>query len=156
MQPLASTARDARVLAQAQLGVAFFFAIVAALLNPLEMAIGIVLGTPTVFALVYFALLRRGARGAIAGAGTAPHQEREEHRAVFRRIGWPVAAEVAVLLFLAGVGHAPGLMAGVAFGIGLALWQTGRQIERWEVAHNTLLLREPGTRRYYLARGEVE
>ena len=65
-----------------------------------------------------------------------------------------MAGEVAVLLFLAGVGHAPGLMAGVAFGIGLALWQTSRQIERWEVEHQTLLLREPGTRRYFLARGE--
>ena len=45
-------------------------------------------------------------------------------------------------------------MAGVAFGIGLALWQTSRRIERWEVEHQTLLLREPGTRRCFLARGE--
>jgi uncharacterized membrane protein len=155
MQPLASTAREARVIAQAQLGVAFLFAIAAALLNPLEMAIGIVLATPSVFALAYFGLLRRSARGVIASAAPATTDEREEHGAVSRRIAWPVAGEVAVLLLLAGVGHAPGLMAGVAFGLGLALWQTSRQIERWEVAHNTLLLREPGTRRYYLARGDV-
>jgi hypothetical protein len=154
MQPLASTAREARVLAQSQLGIAFFFAIAAALLNPLEMAIGIVLGTPSVFALAYFALLRRLARGAIAGAAPAPLHEREEHGAVARRIVWPVAAEVAVLLLFAGIGHAPGLMAGIAFGIGLALWQTSRQIERWEVAQNTVLLRDPSTRRYYVARGD--
>jgi hypothetical protein len=154
MQPLASTAREARVLAQSQLGIAFFFAIAAALLNPLEMAIGVVLGTPSVFALAYFALLRRLARGAISGAAPAPLHEREEHGAVARRIVWPVAAEVAVLLLFAGIGHAPGLMAGIAFGIGLALWQTSRQIERWEVAHNTVLLRDPSTRRYYVARGD--
>ena len=154
MQPLASTAREARVLAQVQLAIAFLFAIAAALLNPLEMAIGIVLGTPSVFALTYFALLRRVARAAIAAATPAPSHEREEHGAISRRVRWPIAGEVAVLLLLAGVGHAPGLVAGVAFGIGLALWQTGRQIERWEVAHNTLLLREPSTRRYYVARGE--
>jgi hypothetical protein len=155
MQPLASTAREARVLAQAQLGVAFLLAIAAALLNPLEMAIGIVLATPSVFALAYFGLLRRNARGVIASAAPARTDEREEHGAVARRIVWPVAGEGALLLLLAGIGHAPGLMAGVAFGLGLAFWQTSRQIERWEVAHNALLLREPGTRRYYLARGDV-
>src|SRR3954465_11471762 len=72
MQPLASTAREARVLAQSQLGIAFFFAIAAALLNPLEMAIGVVLGTPSVFALAYFALLRRLPRGRISRAPPAP------------------------------------------------------------------------------------
>ena len=57
---------------------AFFFAIAAALLNPIEMAIGIVLGTPAVFALTYFAFLRRRARDALAGAAPALIHEREE------------------------------------------------------------------------------
>jgi hypothetical protein len=59
-----------------------------------------------------------------------------------------------VLLLLAAVGHAPGLMAGVGFGTGLALLRTSRYIERWEVGHGAVLLREPGTRRYYIARPE--
>jgi len=154
MGPLASFARETRFLSLVHLGIAFFFAIVAALLNPIEMAVGLAIGTPLMFAATYFGLLRRHARRVIAEAAPVTTDEREEPGALGRRVVWPVAGEVAVLLFLAGVGRAPGLMAGLAFGIGLALWQTSRLIERWEVAHNTLLLREPGTRRFYAARGE--
>jgi hypothetical protein len=156
MRPLASFARENRFVGQVQLAVGFFFAIASALLNPLELAVGLAIGTPLVFAVMYFGFLRRLARRAIAEAAPASTDEREEPGLLGRRIAWPAAAEVAVLLFLAGVGRAPGLMAGIAFGTGLALWQTSRQIEHWEVAHNTLLLREPGTRRYFAARGEIE
>jgi hypothetical protein len=156
MRPLASFARETRFLGLVELGVAFFFAIVAALLNPIELAVGALLGTPVMFAAMYFGVLRGRVRRVIAEAAPARTNEREEPGAgaLGRRVVWPVAGEVAVLLFLAGVGRAPGLMSGLAFGVGLALWQTSRQIERWEVAHSALLLREPGTRRFFLARGE--
>jgi hypothetical protein len=154
MQPLASSAHEHRFLGRAHLVIGFVFAIAAALLNPIEMAVGLVVLTPIMFAALYLGILRRNARHAIATAAPARTDDREEPGALPRRVAWFVAGEVGLLLVLAGVGHAPGLMAGVAFGIGLAFLWTGRMIEHWEVAHGTLLLRDPGTRRFYVAGGE--
>jgi hypothetical protein len=149
---MASPAREYRVLGLVQVAIGFTFLIAAGVLNPLEAAIGMVVMTPAMFATIYFAVARRNARAAIATAAPTPTVEREEPGALTRRIAWPVAGEIAVMLLLAGIGHAPGLMAGVAFGVGLALLLTSRLIERWEVAHSGTLLRDPGTRRYYVAR----
>jgi hypothetical protein len=149
---MASPARENRVLGLVQVAIGFTFVIAAAVLNPIEAAFGVVLMTPVMFAVTYLAVLRRHMRRAIAGAGPAAVVEREEPGAVTRRIAWPVAGEVGVFLVFAGIGHAPGLMAGIAFGTGLALLLTSRTVERWEVGHNATLLRDPRTRRYYVAR----
>ena len=149
---MASPARENRVLGLVQVAIGFTFLIAAAVLNPIEAAIGIVVVMPGMFAAFYFAVTRRHTLAAIAAAAPAPTVEREEPAAVRRRIAWPVAGEVAVMLLLAGVGHAPGLMAGIAFGIGLAMLLTSRLVERWEVGHDATLLRDPRSRRYYVAR----
>jgi hypothetical protein len=151
MQPLASSAHEHRFVGRVHMGIGFFFAIAAALLNPIEMAVGLVVLTPVAFAAVYLGVLRRNARQAIATAAPARTDEREEPGALSRRLAWFIAGEVGVMLVLAGIGHAPGLMAGIAFGIGFAFLGTSRLIERWEVAHGTSLLRDPATRRFYAA-----
>jgi hypothetical protein len=107
--------------------------------------------TPVAFAVVYLGVLRRNARQAIANAAPARTDEREEPGALSRRVAWFVAGEVGLMLVLAGIGHAPGLMAGIAFGIGFAFLGTSRLIEHWEVAHGASLLRDPATRRFYVA-----
>jgi hypothetical protein len=149
---MASPARENRVIGLVQVAIGFTFLIAAAVLNPIEAAIGIVLMAPIMFAAMYFGVLRRHTRAAIAAAAPAATMEREEPGALSRRIAWPVAGEVAVFLLFAGIGHAPGLMAGIAFGIGVAALLTSRDIERWEVGHDATLLRDPATRRYYVAR----
>jgi hypothetical protein len=155
MQPLASSANEHRFLGRAHMAIGFFFAIAAALLNPIEMAVGLVVLTPVAFAAVYLGVLRRTARQAIASAAPARTDEREEPGALSRRVAWLIAGEVGIMLVLAGIGHAPGLVAGIAFGIGFACLRTTRLIEHWEVAHGTLLLRDPATRRFYTAGPET-
>lgn len=148
---MASSAREYRVLGRVQVAIGFIFAISAAILNPIEAVVGVFLMTPLLGAGLYFGALRRGARRTLAAAEPAPTHEREEPGDIGRRIAWPVAAEVAVLLLFAAIGHAPGLMAGIGFGAGLALLRTARYVEHWEVGHGAVLLRQPGTRRYYVA-----
>jgi hypothetical protein len=152
MGPMSSPVRDNRVLGLAEVGMGFLFAIVAALLNPIEAAVGVVLMTPIMAAGTYLGAFRRGARRAVAQAAPAPTEEREEPGALARRMAWPVGGQFVVSLAFAGVARAPGLMAGVAFGIGLALLQTSRLLESWEVGHGAVLLRAPETGRYYVAR----
>jgi hypothetical protein len=149
---MASPAREYRVLGLVQVAIGFTFLIAAAVLNPIEATIGVVVMTPLLFAAIYFAVTRRNARAAIAAAAPVGTVEREEPGALARRIAWPIAGEVAVFLLFAGIGHAPGLMAGVAFGVGLALLLTSRDVERWEVGNDATLLRDPRTRRFYVAR----
>ena len=75
-----------------------------------------------------------------------------------RRMRWPVAAQVALFLALAGLARAPGLLGGIAVGVGVALLLTARWLEGWENDHEAGLLYEPGGARegrggYYGARG---
>jgi hypothetical protein len=53
---------------------------------------------------------------------------------------------VVVFLVLTATARAPGLLGGIALGIGIALLLTSRWLERWENANDVGLLREPGPR----------
>jgi hypothetical protein len=146
MRPLASATHEYRVLGLAEVAVAVFFAIVAAILNPVEAVVGVSLGSVLTAGAVYLALLRPNARRAIAEARPAPPVEREEPGAAVRRVAWPVAGQLAVSLILAGIARGPGLFGGIALGIGVAALLTERQIAYWETAHGAAVLRDRSPR----------
>jgi hypothetical protein len=156
MRPLASPVREHRLLGVVEVAIGVLFAIVAGILNPVEAAVGVLIGTALLGTAMSVALGRGAARRAAAAIARAPTEEREDTGGFARRIAVPVAAQVVVSFAVAAVARAPGLVAGVAFGAGVALLATSRRLERWEVARGVGLLREPGgaTRAYYLAREE--
>jgi hypothetical protein len=146
MRPLQSVAREYRVLGLGEVAVAVFFAVLASVLDPVEAVAGIMLGTAVAGPAVYLPFLRPRARRAIAEARPAPTDEREDPQAAVRRVAWPVAAQWVLTLAVSALARTPGLLAGIALGVGVAALLTARQIEHWQVAHGASVLREPGAR----------
>jgi hypothetical protein len=153
MRPLSSPVRENRFLGRVEIGIGFFFAVAAGVLNPIEGAVGIVLGTAIVGGVMSVVRIRGAAR-ATETARPAPTGEREEPDVLPRRIAWPVAAQVAVCLGIVAAARIPGLVAGISLGIGISLIVTSRWLERWEDATKSSVLREPGRRDLYVARRE--
>jgi hypothetical protein len=151
MRPLSSPARENRLLGRVELGIGFFFAVAAGVLNPIEAAVGIVAAAVLVGGVASVARIRQYAR-ATETARPAPTDEREESGAFPRRLAWPVGLQVVGFLVIAAVARAPGLLAGIAFGTGVALLVSSRWLERWEDANKVSLLHEPGERPLYVAR----
>ena len=165
MRPLAPVAHEYRAFGGAEVVVAFFFAIVAAILNPVEAGVGMVIGSAIFGPIVYFSLLRPYTRRGIAQARPSPTEEREDPSAAVRRIAWPIAGQFLVSLVLAGLARGPGLFGGIALGIGVAALVTARRIDHWQTARGASVLRDPGERvrrqagerrtpRYYVQRPE--
>jgi hypothetical protein len=150
MRPLASPVRDNRLVGLVELGIGFFFAVAAGVLNPIEAGVGIVGGTAIVGGIMSIVWIRSAAR-ATGAARPAPTDEREEPGVVPRRIAWPLGAQFVLWLALVAAARAPGLFAGIAFGIGISLIVTSRWLERWEDDHEVSVLREPGSRQLYIA-----
>jgi hypothetical protein len=158
MRPLSSPVRDHRVLGRTQLIVGAIFVIFAGALNPIEAGFGLLVAMPVTAAILYLAVFRRVSRRLVANPPPAPTAEREDPGSFARRMRWPVAAQVALFLALAGAARAPGLLGGIAVGVGVALLLTARWLEHWENDHEVGLLYEPGGARhgrggYYVARG---
>ena len=163
MRPLSSPVYEHRLLGRAETAIGLIFAIIASALNPLDAFIGLVVVAPVLTALLYYSVFRRVARHAVADPAPAPTTDREDPAAYARRLRWPLAAQVVVFLVFTATTQAPGLLGGIALGIGVALILTARWLERWEDAHDVGLLRESGARRrtgdggvtggYYVARG---
>jgi hypothetical protein len=157
MRPLSSPVRDHRVLGRTQLIVGAVFVIFAGALNPIEAGFGLLVAMPVTAAILYLAVFRRVSRRLVASPRPAPTGEREDHGSFARRMRWPVAAQVALFLALAGAARAPGLLGGIAAGVGVALLLTARWLEGWENENDVGLLYEPGGGRqgrggYYVAR----
>jgi hypothetical protein len=157
MNPLTSPVREHRFVGRAEMAIGMLFIIVAAALNPADAIVGLFVVTPVLASLLYLAAFRRVARQAVANPGPAPTAEREDGRALRRRVTGPLAAQAVVYLLLTATARTPGLLGGIALGIGIALVLTARWLERWENAHETGLLREPRARGraagYYVAVG---
>ena len=157
MRPLSSPVRDHRVLGRVQVIVGAIFLIFAGALNPIEAAFGLVGAMPVTAAILYLAVFRRVSRRLTRNPPPAPTSEREDPGSFARRMRWPVAGQVALLLALAGAARSPGLLGGIAAGVGIALLLTARWLEGWENEHDVGLLYEPGGARqgrggYYVAR----
>src|SRR3954454_14893218 len=120
MRPLSSPARENRLLGIVELGIGFFFAVAAGVLNPIEAAVGIVLGAVLVGGIASVVHIRAYAR-ATEAARPAPTDEREEPGAYARRLVWPIAAQVALYLVVTAVARTPGPLAGIAPAAGSAL-----------------------------------
>ena len=153
MRPLSSPVRENRFLGLVEIGIGFFFAVSAGVLNPIEAAVGIVGGAAIVGSIMSVVRIRGAAR-ATESARPAPTDEREELDVFRRRIAWPVAAQLAVSLAVVAAARAPGLVAGITFGAGIALIVTSRWLERWEDAHKISLLHERGRKGFYVAQRE--
>jgi hypothetical protein len=158
MRPLSSPVRDHRVLGRTQVIVGAIFLIFAGALNPIEAAFGFVAAMPLTAALLYLGVFRPVSRRLLRHPPAAPTSEREDPGSFARRMRWPVAGQVALFLALAGLAHAPGLLGGIAAGVGVALLLTARWLEGWENEHDVGLLYEPGGGRhgrggYYVAGG---
>jgi hypothetical protein len=149
MRPLSSPARENRTLGLVELGIGFFFAIAAGVLNPAEAVVGVVIGTVLVGGIASVVRIRAFAR-ATASARPAPTDEREEPGAYARRLVWPIALQVVAFLVVAAAARTPGLLAGIALGTGIALLISSRWLERWEDARKVALLHEPGERSLYV------
>jgi hypothetical protein len=155
MHPLSSPVREHRFLGRTEMAIGMVFIIIAAALYPLDAFVGLVIVTPVLSGLLYLVAFRRVAQQAADHASPAPTMEREDPSAFRRRVTAPLVAQVVVYLLLTATTRAPGLLGGIALGLGIALTLTARWLERWENAHDTGLLRAPRTRGtgYYVAVG---
>jgi hypothetical protein len=160
MHPLTSPVREHRLVGRIEVAIGLVFIVVASSLNPVDAVVGLAFVAPVLASVLYLAAFLRVARQAVAAPAAAPTADREEPRALRRRIGRPVAVQVVVYLLLTATARAPGLLGGVALGLGVALVLTARWLERWENAHGAGLLREPRARSgsgapggYYVATG---
>jgi hypothetical protein len=160
MRPLSSPVRDHRVLGRVEVAVGLVFIIIATGLNPVEAVIGVAVIAPVIAFVLYLVTFRPAARRAVRDPPPAPTSRREDPGAFVRRIRGPVAAQVVAFLLLTATARAPGLLGGIAVGVGVALLWTARWLEHWENEHDVGLLREPrlrartgdgGGRGYYIA-----
>ena len=75
-------------------------------------------------------------------APPAPPGELRPRGAYLRRLRVPLALQVLVFVFFTATARAPGLLGGIALGVGIAFLLTARWLEGWENANQTGLLRE--------------
>lgn len=157
MRPLSSPVDDHRTLGRAEAIIGCAFLIVAGGLSPADAIVGLFVATPLVTAILYLGVFRRVTRMALEDPPPAPAGRSRERGAYARRLRVPLAAQVLVFLFFTITARAPGLLGGIALGIGFAFILTARWLERWENANDVGLLREVGRRRgepasgYYVA-----
>jgi hypothetical protein len=164
MRPLSSPVDDHRTLGRAEVIIGCAFLIVAGGLSPADAFIGVFIVTPLLTASLYLGVFRRVTRTAVRHAPPAPPGELRPHGAYLRRLRVPLALQVLVFVFFTATARAPGLLGGIALGVGLAFLLTARWLEGWENANQAGLLREvrglgrgeDGTRApggYYVAGG---
>jgi hypothetical protein len=163
MRPLSSPVYEHRLLGRAETVIGLIWVIIASVLNPIDGLIGLFVVAPVLTALLYLSVFRRVARRAVAHPAPAPTTDRADTSDFARRLRWPLTAQVFVYIGFTVTTQAPGLLGGIALGIGVALILTARWLEGWENEHDVGLLRESGPRRrtsdggvsggYYVARG---
>jgi hypothetical protein len=158
MRPLSSPVDDHRTLGRAEVIIGCAFVIVAGALSPADALVGVFVAMPVVTAALYLGVFRRVTRLAVRNPPPAPAGRTREPGAYARRLRLPLAVQVLVFLFLTITARAPGLLGGIAIGVGLAFLLTARWLEGWENSHQVGLLREVGRRRrdeepggYYVA-----
>jgi hypothetical protein len=147
MRPLSSPVYEHRLLGRAETAIGLMFVIIASVLNPVDAVIGLFVVGPLLTAILYLAVFRRVARRAVAHPAPAPTTDRADPSDFARRLRWPLAGQVVVFLGFTVAAQAPGLLGGIAVGVGVALILTARWLEGWENAHDVGLLRESGPRR---------
>ena len=163
MRPLSSPVFEHRLLGRVETAIGLVFVIIASVLNPIDAIIGLFVVAPLLTAILYFAVFRRVARQAVAHPAPAPTSDRAEPSDYARRLRRPMIVQVVVFLGFTVTAQAPGLLGGIALGVGVALILTSRWLEGWENEHEVGLLRESGPRRrtrdggvsggYYVAGG---
>jgi hypothetical protein len=139
---LSSPVDDHRVLGRAEVIIGCAFLIVAGGLSPADAIIGLFFVTPLLTAALYFGVFRRVTRTAVRHAPPAPPGELRPRGAYLRRLRVPLALQVLVFVFFTATARAPGLLGGIALGVGLAFLLTARWLEEWENANEAGLLRE--------------
>jgi hypothetical protein len=147
MRPLSSPVYEHRLLGRAETAIGLMFVIIASVLNPVDAVIGLFVVGPLLTAILYLAVFRRVARRAVAHPAPAPTTDRADPSDFARRLRGPLAGQVVVFLGFTVAAQAPGLLGGIAVGVGVALILTARWLEGWENAHDVGLLRESGPRR---------
>jgi hypothetical protein len=147
MRPLSSPVYEHRLLGRAETAIGLMFVIIASVLNPADAFIGLFVVGPLLTAILYLAVFRRVARRAVAHPAPAPTTDRADPSDFARRLRWPLTGQVVIFLGFTVAAQAPGLLGGIAVGVGVALILTARWLEGWENAHEVGLLRESGPRR---------
>ena len=163
MRPLSSPVYEHRLLGRAETVIGLVFVIFASVLNPVDALFGLFIVAPVLTAILYFAVFRRVARQAVAHPAPAPTTDRADPSDYVRRVRRALIVQVVVFVGFTVTASAPGLLGGIALGVGVALILTARWLEGWENDHEVGLLRESGLRRrtrdggatggYYVARG---
>ena len=163
MRPLSSPVYEHRLLGRAETVIGLIFVIIASTLNPIDAVVGLFIVGPVLTALLYYAVFRRVAR---TPSRIPRRRRRPSARTPPRSPGGSAGRsrlQVLVFLVFTVTAQAPGLLGGIALGVGVALILTARWLEGWENANEVGLLRESGPRRrtadggvtggYYVAGG---